>query len=91
MLPFPRGFVYDAREPAVVIDGAVAGNLKILRLMPILGIFIIKAVGHAHSLDRKLLYTVYLFGFGQVGRLEHGGRYIDYVEELAADPFKIEY
>ena len=75
------------RHPAVVIDGAVAEHLEILRGVPGrgVGVRLVPGVGHAHAFDRALLDAVDRLGRRDAGRFEDGRHDVDDVVELAAD------
>ena len=75
------------RHPAVVIDGAIAEHLEILRRVPGrgVGVRLVPRVGHAHAFDRDLLDAVDRVGLRNAGRFEDGRHDVDDVVELAAD------
>ena len=76
-----------ARHPSVVIDGAVAEHLEILRGVPggRVGVRLVPRVRHAHAFDRALLDAVDRVGRRDAGRFEDGRHDVDDMVELAAD------
>src|ERR1700722_19953458 len=48
---FPRGPMNSTSEPAVLVDSAVAEDLKVLRGVPTRSLGIREGVDHAHTLD----------------------------------------
>ena len=75
------------RHPAVVIDGAIAQHLEVLRGVPggRVGIGLVPRVDHAHAFDRPLLDAVDRVGRRDAGRLEDRRHDVDDVVELMAD------
>ncbi len=81
----PRGPVDRAGEPAVVVNGPVAGDLEVLgdTAAPRLGVA--ERVGEAHALDRRLGGPVDRPRLGQACHVQDGRRDVDHVVELRAD------
>ena len=50
--------VAGASPPALVVDGTAAGQLQVLRRVPVLGLRVVKGVEHAHPFYRHLLDAV---------------------------------
>ena len=85
---FPReGHRGRRRHPAVVIDGAIAEHLEVLRGVPggRVGVGLVPRVDHAHAFDGALLDAVDRIGRGDAGRFEDRRHDIDDVVELVAD------
>ena len=76
-----------ARHPPVVIDGAIAEHLEVLRRVPGrgVGVRLVPGVHHAHAFDGALLDAVDRIGRRDAGRFEDGRDDVDDVMELAAD------
>ena len=53
-LRFPRRLVHGGRHPAVAVDGAVAEDLEVLRLVPAGGLGVVEGVDHADAFHRRL-------------------------------------
>ena len=75
------------RHPTLVIDGAIAEHLEILRgaLARGVGVGLVQGVQHAHPFDRALLDAVDDFGLRDAGCFENGRHDVDDVVELTAD------
>ena len=75
------------RHPAVVIDGAVAEHLEILRRAPggRVGVGLVPRVNHADAVHRALLDAVDGVGRRNAGRFEDRRHDVDDVVELGAD------
>ena len=60
------------RHPAVMVDGAIAQHLEILRGVPggRIGIGLVPRIDHAHTLDRPLLDAVNCVGCRDAGCLK---------------------
>ena len=52
-------------QPAIVVNAAIAEDLEVLRLVPVLRLGILKGVHHAHAFDRRLRRAVDALGLGQ--------------------------
>src|SRR5215467_4124683 len=70
------------RDPAVVIQRAIAKHLKILGVAPLRGFGIVEAVHHADAFDWLLRHTVEFHWRGDMCRLQDRGHKIDHVVEL---------
>ena len=81
-LAFPGGAVDRVGQPAVVVDAAVAEDLEVLRLVPVLRLGVGERVDHAHAFDGRLRRAVHRLGLGQAGRFENGRRDVDDVMPL---------
>ena len=75
------------RHPSVVIDGAIAEHLEILRRVSGrgVGVRLVPCVRHAHPFHGALLDAVDRIGLRNAGRFEDGRSDVDDVMELAAD------
>ena len=75
------------RHPPVVIDGAVAEHLEVLRGVRggRVGVRLVPGVGHAHAFDGKLLDAVDRIGCRDAGSFEDSRHDVDDVVKLAAD------
>ena len=75
------------RHPSIVIDGAIAEHLEVLRGVPsrCIGVRLVPGVDHAHAFDGVLLDAVDRIGRRDAGRFEDGRNNVDDVMELAAD------
>ena len=75
------------RHPPVVIDGAIAEHLEVLRRVSgrSVGVRFVPRVRHAYAFDGVLLDAVDVIGRRDAGRFEDGGHDVDDVMELAAD------
>ena len=75
------------RHPALVIDGAIAEHLEVLRRVSgrRVGVGLVPGVGHAHAFDGALLDAVDRIGRRDAGRFEDGRHDVDDVVELTAD------
>ena len=75
------------RHPSVVIDGAIAEHLEILRrvLGRRVGVRLIPCVGHAHAFNGDLLDAIDRVGLRNSGRFEDGRHDVNDVVKLAAD------
>ena len=75
------------RHPPVVIDGAIAEHLEVLRRVSGrgVGVRLVPRVRHAHAFDGDLLDAVDRIGLRDAGRFEDGRHDVDDVMELAAD------
>src|SRR5208283_1234269 len=71
---FPGRPVDRVSQPALVVDAAVAEDLEILCLAPILRLGIRKRIQQAYAFDGSLRRAVHRFGLGQAGRFENGRR-----------------
>jgi hypothetical protein len=74
-----------ARPPAVVVDGAGADELEVLRRVPVLGVRVVEGVDHAHPIHRLLIDAVDARRRWDAGALQDGRGDVDVVMELAAD------
>src|SRR5208282_6740379 len=85
---FPRE-IYRRRDrhPTVLVNGAVAEHLEILRRVPgwRIGVLLVPRVHHAHAFNRALLDAFDRVGSWDAGHLEDRGYDVDDVMELAAD------
>ena len=70
------------RDPAVVIQRAIAEHLKVLSVAPLRGFGIVEAVHHADAFDWLLRHAVEFHWCGDVRRLQDGGHKIDHMVEL---------
>ncbi len=79
------------RDPAVVIDGAIAEHLEVLRGVAggRVGVRLVPCVHHARALDGALFDAVDRLGRRDAGRFEEGRHDVDDVVELAADATRI--
>ena len=79
------------RNPALVVNRAVAEHLEVLRGMPgrRVGVGLVKRVGQARTFDRQLLDTVDRVGRRDTGRLEDRRHDVDDVVELAANVARV--
>ncbi len=84
-LGFPGRAVDRAREPAFMVDGTVAGDLEVLRRMPLLRLAVVEAVDEARALDRDLLDAVDDLRLRQARGLQDRRRDVDHVAELRTD------
>ena len=75
------------RHPTVVIDGAIAEHLEVLRRVSGrgVGVRLVPRVRHARAFDGDLFDAVDRIGLRNAGRFEDGRDDIDDVMELAAD------
>ena len=75
------------RHPALVVDGAIAEHLEVLRGVPgrRVGVRLVPRVRHAHAFDGALLDAVDRIGRRDAGRFEDGRHDVYDVVELAAD------
>ena len=75
------------RHPALVVDGAIAEHLEVLRGVSgrRVGVRLVPRVRHAHAFDGALLDAVDRIGRRDAGRFEDGRHDVDDVVELAAD------
>ena len=80
-----------ARQPAVVVDGAVAEHLEVLRGVPGrgVGVRLVPRVRHAHAVHGALLDAVDRLRRRDAGRFEDGRHDVDEVVELAADAARV--
>ena len=88
VLEFPRERRRGgARHPAVVVDGAVAEHLEVLRGVSgrDVGVRLVPRVRHAHAFDGALLDAVDRLGRRDAGRFEDGRDDVDDMVELPAD------
>jgi len=78
-------------DPTIVIDGAVADHLEILRISLRwgIGIRLIKGVGHAHAFDWLLLDTIHRIRSRDASGFEDCGNNIDDVMELGANSARV--
>ena len=76
-----------ASHPAVVIDGAIAEHLEVLRGVPggRVGVRLVPCVDHAHAVHRALLDAVDRIGRRDAGHFENGRHDVDHMVELAAN------
>src|SRR5438067_13868879 len=74
-----------ARDPAVMVNGAVTKHLEVLGCMPVLSFRIIKSINHRRSVKRKLLGAVHHLRKRQTRSLKHSRCNIYYVAKLWAD------
>src|SRR6266496_4829056 len=74
-----------ARDPAVMIDGAVTKHLEILGCMTVLGFGIVKSINHRRPIERKLLGAIHHLRKRQPNRFEHGRCNIYNVTKLRPD------
>ena len=76
-----------ARHPAVVIDGAIAEHLEVLRPVSArgVGVGLVPGIHQAHAFNGALLDAVDRVGRRNAGRFEDGRHDVDDVMELAAD------
>ena len=74
-----------AGPPAVVIDGAAAEQLEILRGAPVLRLRIVEGVDHAHAFHRHLVDAVDPLRLRQPGALQDRRDDVDEMMELPAD------
>ena len=84
-LRLPGGFVDRPCKPAIVVDGAIPSDLKVLRFAAIGGLWCVEAVSHADTFDRPLLDSVDFRGSRDFGGLENRRCYIDDVVELVSN------
>ena len=82
---FPGQAVAAARDPAVVVDRAVGGELEILGRAAALGLRVVERVGHRDPFDRLLLDTVDDRGRADLARVENRGHHVDDVMKLRAN------
>ena len=85
---FPgNGHRSRGRHPAVMINGAVAHHLEVLRGVPggRVGVGLVPRVDHAHAFDRPLRDAVDRFGRGDAGRFQDRRHDVDHVVELVAN------
>ncbi len=68
-----------------MIDRSVAGNLEILRKMPVLRFRVIEGIDHADALDRSLRCSIHALRLRQAGGFKHGWCDVDHVMPLGAD------
>ena len=75
------------RHPAVMINGAVAQHLEVLRGVPggRVGVGLVPRVHHAHAFDGALRDAVDRFGRGDAGRFQDRRHDVDDVVELMAN------
>ena len=75
------------RDPAVVVDGAVAEHLEVLRGVPGrgVGVRLVPCVGHAHAVHRALRDAVERIRRRDAGRFEDGRNDVNDMVKLAAD------
>src|SRR5262249_41884484 len=80
-----------AGDPAVVVDGAIAEHLEILRvaLRRRVRVRSVEGVAHAHAFDWLLRDTVDHHRSGNAGDLKKGPDNIDHVMELGADSARV--
>ena len=81
----PRGAVFRAGSPALVIDAAVADHLEVLRLAELGRARVVEGRDQALALQRHLLHAVHERRLGDPGRVEHRRRHVDHMAELGAD------
>src|SRR5881397_739374 len=74
-----------ARDPAIMVNGAVTKHLEVLGCMPVLSFRIIKSINHRRSVKRKLLGAVHHLRKRQTRGLKHSRCNIYYVAKLWAD------
>src|SRR5262245_43352624 len=74
------------RNPAVMVQGAIAEHLEVLRVPLFLRLRVVEAVHHADALDGLLRHAVELGWCGNVRCLQDRGHEINHVVELGADP-----
>src|SRR5438094_10528477 len=80
-----------ARDPAVMVNGAVTKHLEVLGCMPVLSFRIIKSINHRRSVKRKLLGAVHHLWKRQACCFQYGRCNIYYVAKLWADlPFSFD-
>ena len=75
------------RHPAVMINGAIAQHLEVLRGVPggRIGVGLVPRVHHAHAFDGSLLDAVDRVGRGNAGRFQDRRHDVDDVVELMAN------
>ena len=73
-------------HPPILYDGPVPEDLEILGTMATWRLRYVKAVGHAHAVDRRLRDAIYHLGGRQSRDLEDGRINVDDVMELASQP-----
>ena len=78
-------------EPTVVVDGAVAYHLEILRAARGWGVSVrfVEGVRHAHAFNRLLSHAIDHDGRLNAGRFKDRRHDVDYVVELRADAARI--
>ena len=81
----PGRLVDDAREPAVVVDGAIAKHLEVLGGVAVWRVRVVGRVEHAHAVHRELLHAVDALGLGKRGGLEDRGSHVVHVMPLGAN------
>ena len=81
----PWNRVACRRDPAVVVDGAVAEHLEVLRLPAVCSLRVVRGVEHRHAVHRTLVHAVDRPGLGDTRGLESRRRHVDHVVELAAE------
>ena len=79
----PGRVVLGHRGPALVVDGAVAHDLEVLRLVAFRRLGVVERVEHADAVDRVLLDAVHRDRLGNARRLEDGRRHVDDVRRTA--------
>src|SRR5207245_10923966 len=80
----PRRTVDGPRQPAVVIDRAIAEHLEILRLVALRRLRIVEGVEHTDAFDRRLHHAIDALGLRQTGGFQDRRRNVDHVLALAA-------
>jgi hypothetical protein len=64
--------VNGAREPSIVVNGAITHDFEILGLVGTIRIRLVESVSHAHAFDWRLDDPVDALWLGQTGDFEHG-------------------
>ena len=81
----PGRVVLRHGRPPLVVEGTVAHDLEVLRLVPLRRLAVVEGVKHARAFDRVLLDAFDGDGLGQPRRLEDCRRHVDDVAELVTD------
>src|SRR5437773_3124471 len=80
-----------ARDPAVMVNGAVPKHLKVLGGMTVFGFGVIKSINHRRPIERKLLGAIHHLGKRQANCFQYSGCDIYHVTKLWADlPFSFD-
>src|SRR6266536_984516 len=74
-----------ARDPAIMVNGAVTKHLEVLGCMTVLSFWIIEGINHRRTIERKLLGSIHHFWKRQTGCFQYSRCNIYDVTKLRPD------